>query len=138
MLLIQSVPIKVFTPLEANEQILDIGPISAASIAGSLKMATTAVFNGLAGVTEIKGLHGNADPFAHGTKTILEALVGEEAGVKARPKTIIAGAETVAYVESRPEIRDRLDFLSTGGGASFELLAGNSLPGVEALMDKKA
>jgi phosphoglycerate kinase len=120
----------------AHEKILDIGPISAASIAGSLKMSASAIFSGVAGVTEIKGLHGAADPFAHGTETILEALVGEHAGTNAKPMAIVAGADTVAYVESQPDIRDRLSFLSTGGGASLELLAGNSLPGIDSLINK--
>ncbi len=121
----------------AHEQILDIGPITAASIAGSLKMAGMVLFNGTAGVVGVEGLHGASAPFAHGTEIILEALVGEEAGVKAKPETVIVGAETVAYVESLPDICDRLDFLTTGGGASFELLMGHTMPGIESLQSKE-
>jgi len=54
--------------------ILDIGPMSAASIAGSLKMAKTAIWNGMAGVTEVKGINGAHDPFVHGTQVIADAL----------------------------------------------------------------
>lgn len=129
-------PASGYYTVQNNERILDIGPVSAASIAGSLKMSRTVVFNGPAGMTEIGGLHGAADPFAHGTAAILEVLIGEQAGLLAKPSSVIAGADTVAYVEARPEIRDRLDFLSTGGGASLELLAGKSLPGVDSLMVK--
>jgi phosphoglycerate kinase len=121
----------------AHEQILDIGPISVASIAGSLKMAATVLFNGVAGMVEVEGLHGAAPPFAHGTEIILEALVGEEAGIKAKPNAIIVGADTVAYVESLPDICDRLNFLTTGGGASFELLAGHIMPGIDSLQSKE-
>jgi 3-phosphoglycerate kinase len=121
----------------AHEQILDIGPISAASIAGSLKMAQMVLFNGVAGMVEVEGLHGASSPFAHGTEIILEALVGEEAGTKARPNSVIVGAETVAYVESLPDICDRLNFLTTGGGASFELLAGHTMPGIDSLQPKE-
>jgi 3-phosphoglycerate kinase len=119
-----------------HEKILDIGPVSAASIAGSLKMSASAIFAGVAGVTEVKGLHGATDPFAHGTETIIEALIGEHAGAHAKPLAIVAGADTVAYVESQPNIRERLGFLSTGGGASLELLAGNPLPGIDSLINK--
>lgn len=119
-----------------NEQILDIGPISAAHITGALQVASSAIITGVAGMVEVKGFHGSADPFAHGTETILEALIGEWAGLKAKPQTIIAGANTVEFVESLPHIRDRLDFLTTGGGASLELVLGHKLPGVESLLDK--
>lgn len=122
----------------ANEQILDIGPISAAYIAGALQVAGSAIINGLAGMVEIKGFHGSADPFAHGTEAILETLVGKWANMPAKKQTIIAGAETVAYVENQPHIRDRLSFFTTGGGASLELILGHKLPGVEALQDKES
>ena len=121
----------------AHEKILDIGPVSAASIAGSLKMANSVIFNGLAGKAEIEGLHEASAPFAHGTEKIIEVLIGEQAFIKSKPETIIVGADTVEYIESRPEIRDRLDFLTTGGGASLELICKNSLPGIDSLLDKE-
>jgi phosphoglycerate kinase len=120
----------------ADEWILDIGPISAASITGATKLASTVVWNGTAGVTETKGLNGAADPYAHGTKLIVESLVGEHAGDKNKPFTVVGGGDTVGFVESVPGLRDRLDHVSTGGGASLELMAGKKLPGVEALLDK--
>lgn len=122
--------------VQPDEWILDIGPITAGSIAGALKLAHTAVWNGTAGVTETKGLHGAADPYAHGTKIIAEALVGEQAGEKNKPFTVVGGGDTVGFVESVAGLRERLDHVSTGGGASLELMAGKKLPGVEALLDK--
>lgn len=122
--------------VQPDEWILDIGPITAASIAGALKLAKTAIWNGTAGVTETKGLAGAADPYAHGTKTIAEALVGERAGDKNKPFTVVGGGDTVGFVESVSGLRERLNHVSTGGGASLELMAGKKLPGVEALLDK--
>ena len=122
--------------VEPDEWILDIGPITAGSIAGALKLAHTAVWNGTGGVTETIGLNGAADPYAHGTKIIAEALVGEHAGEKNKPFTVVGGGDTVGFVESVAGLRERLDHVSTGGGASLELMAGKKLPGVEALLDK--
>lgn len=122
--------------VQPNELILDIGPISAAIIAGALKLAKTAVWNGTAGVTETTGLAGAAKPFSHGTNTIADALVGEHAGDKNKPFSVVGGGDTVGYVESVPTLRERLNHVSTGGGASLELMAGKKLPGVEALLDK--
>ena len=122
--------------VEPDEWILDIGPITAGSIAGALKLARTAVWNGTGGVTETIGLNGAADPYAHGTKIIAEALVGEHAGEKNKPFTVVGGGDTVGFVESVAGLRERLDHVSTGGGASLELMAGKKLPGVEALLDK--
>lgn len=129
-------PNKEAYTIAPDEWILDIGPITASSIAGALKLAHTAVWNGTAGVTETKGLHGAADPYAHGTKLIAESLVGERAGEKDRPFTVVGGGDTVGFVESVSGLRERLDHVSTGGGASLELMAGKKLPGVEALLDK--
>lgn len=122
--------------VQPDEWILDIGPISAATIAGALKLAKTAVWNGTAGVTEVKGLAGAAHPFTHGTSMVAEALVGEHAGDQNKPFSVVGGGDTVGYVESAPGLRERLNHVSTGGGASLELMAGKKLPGVEALLDK--
>jgi len=131
-------PIAEAYTIESDEWILDVGPITAGSIAGALKLAHTAVWNGTAGVTETKGLNGAADPYAHGTKTIAEALVGEHAGEKNKPFTVVGGGDTVGFVESVDGLRERLGHVSTGGGASLELMAGKKLPGVEALLNKDA
>lgn len=121
-----------------DEMILDIGPFTASFIAGATKLAKTAVWNGTCGVAEVKGLAGAADPFAHGTRIVVEGLVGENPGSSDHPFTIVGGGDTVAYVESIDGLRDRFGHVSTGGGASLELMAGKSLPGVVALEDRES
>jgi phosphoglycerate kinase len=115
-----------------KEKILDIGPFSAAFIAGGVQLAATVVWNGTMGVTETPGLRGPIGPTAHGTQTVIEALLGE---LGHKPFTVVGGGDTVGYVEER-NLTDHFDHVSTGGGASLELMAGHKLPGVEALLDK--
>ncbi len=116
----------------AHEMILDIGPFSGAFIGGGAQLAQTVVWNGSMGVTETKGLQGPIGPFAHGTDLIVEALLGSYGH---KPISIIGGGDTVSYIESR-KLTNEFTHVSTGGGASLELMAGRKLPGVEALMDK--
>ena len=84
------------------------------------------------GVTETAGLQGPIGPFAHGTELIIEAILGQFGN---RPFSLVGGGDTVGYVEQR-KLVDAFNHVSTGGGASLELMAGLKLPGVEALMDK--
>lgn len=116
-----------------HELILDIGPFTGAFIAGSMQLAETVVWNGSMGVTETKGLQGPVGPFAHGTDLVMEAMLGQFGH---RPFSVVGGGDTVGYIEQRGLI-DAFDHVSTGGGASLELMAGRKLPGVEALMDKE-
>jgi phosphoglycerate kinase len=115
-----------------HEKILDIGPFSASFIAGGVQMVKTVVWNGTMGVTETPGLQGPIGPFAHGTQTVIEALLGD---FGPKPFTVVGGGDTVGYLESR-ELVDSFGHVSTGGGASLELMAGRKLPGVEALNGK--
>jgi 3-phosphoglycerate kinase len=119
----------------AEELILDIGPSSAAQIAGAVKMANTVIWNGTCGVTETKGLAGAHDPFAHGTHTIMAAMIGPSNQHANKPFTLVGGGDTVSYVEQQ-KMTDDFSHVSTGGGASLELISGHKLPGVEALLDK--
>jgi 3-phosphoglycerate kinase len=128
-------PVKSAYTVAGDELILDIGPITASSIKGALSQSRTAIWNGTAGVTEVKGVNGAADPFSHGTRIITEGLVGTRAGEKSVPFTIVGGGDTVGYVESVSGLREQLGHVSTGGGASLELMAGYDLPGVSALID---
>lgn len=118
-----------------DEAIMDIGPASAGLIAGALKMASTVFWNGTCGITETKGLAGAHDPFAHGTRTITEAMIGLSNRHAGRPFTLVGGGDTVSYVEQQGLIDD-FSHVSTGGGASLELISGHKLPGIEALLDK--
>lgn len=121
-----------------NEYILDIGPISSSFISGAIKLSSTVIWNGTAGVTEVKGWHGAADPFSHGTKHIASAMTPGQSGYKNVPFVIVGGGDTVGFVESVDGLREKLGFVSTGGGASLDLMAGKKLPGVEALLDSKS
>ena len=116
-----------------DELILDIGPFSGAFIAGAMQLSGTVVWNGAMGVTETPSLQGPVGPFAHGTELIVEAMLGEFGN---RPFTVLGGGDTVGYVEDR-KLTDSFNHVSTGGGASMELMSGKSLPGVEALRDKE-
>lgn len=118
--------------VEAHERILDIGPFSGSFIAGGVQLANTVVWNGTMGVTETAGLQGPIGPYAHGTELIIEALLGEFGH---KPFTVVGGGDTVGYVEDRKLVK-AFGHVSTGGGASLELMGGRKLPGVEALMDK--
>ncbi len=101
---------------------LDIGPETTALYAELLSDAKTVVWNGPMGVFEI-------DAFAGGTLGVAEAV----ADVKGT--TIIGGGDSVAAVR-KAGVADRITHISTGGGASLEFLAGQKLPGVEALPDR--
>lgn len=118
-----------------EEIILDIGPVSSATIAGAVKLSNTVIWNGTGGVTETKGIAGAQDPFAHATHTIMEAMIGSSNKHKNKPFSLVGGGDTVSYVEQQGLTED-FSHVSTGGGASLELIAGHKLPGVEALLDK--
>lgn len=118
--------------IAADEMILDIGPFSASFIAGALQLAGTVVWNGALGVTETAGLQGPVGPFAHGTELLTEAMTGQFGN---RPFSLVGGGDTVGYIESRGML-EAFNHVSTGGGASLELMSGRKLPGVEALENK--
>jgi len=120
--------------LRDDEAIFDIGPMTAAMIAGAIKVTGTAIWNGAAGVTETEGLAGAQPPFEHGTKVIVDSLIGAHRQDKNKPKTVVGGGDTIGYVESKGLVED-FDHVSTGGGASLDLMAGKELPGVAVLQD---
>jgi 3-phosphoglycerate kinase len=115
-----------------DEKILDIGPFSGAFISGVMQLSETVVWNGTMGVTEVGSLQGPIGPFAHGTELIIDSLVGN---FGTKPFSLIGGGDTTAYIESR-KMNDMFNHVSTGGGASLELMSGNALPGIEVLWDK--
>ena len=100
---------------------LDIGPRSAAAYAKRIAAAGTVLWNGPMGAFELA-------PFAAGTRVVAEA-VAEAPGT-----TVIGGGDSVAALQQFG-LAEKVDWLSTGGGASLELLEGKKLPGVEALRD---
>ncbi len=116
-----------------DELILDVGPFSGAFIAGSMQLAGTVIWNGAMGVTETTGLQGPVGPFSHGTELIVESMLGQFGN---KPFTLLGGGDTVGYIQERGLINS-FNHVSTGGGASLELMSGKKLPGVEALRNKE-
>jgi phosphoglycerate kinase len=105
---------------------LDIGPKSSATFEKVILSAKTIVWNGPPGVFEF-------DKFADGTKAMLDAVV---AATKQGAMSIVGGGDT-ATVAKKFGAEDKISHISTGGGASLELLEGKELPGVVALSDKQ-
>lgn len=115
-----------------DESILDVGPFSGAFIAGGMQLAKTVIWNGAMGVTEVDSINGPIGPFAHGTELIVDAILGEFGH---KPFSVVGGGDTVGYIEER-QMTNLFNHVSTGGGASLELMSGRKLPGVEALINK--
>lgn len=127
-------PPRSASKIKANELIFDIGPFSGAYISGGMQLASTVIWNGTMGVTEVSALGGLGPigPFSHGTELIVEAMLGQFGH---RPFSIVGGGDTVSYVEGRG-LTESFNHVSTGGGACLELMSGKKLPGIEALKNK--
>jgi phosphoglycerate kinase len=107
----------------AGWRILDIGPKTLDAFRAALQGAALIVWNGPMGVFEFPA-------FAAGTRAVAQMLADSDA------TTIIGGGESVAAVE-QAGLADKMTHISTGGGASLEMLEGKVLPGVAALQDKQ-
>ena len=101
---------------------LDIGPVTARAFAAEVKRARIVLWNGPMGVFEMK-------PFAEGTLAVARALA------ECDGTTVVGGGDSVAAI-NQMGLADRIDHVSTGGGASLEFLAGDPLPGVACLEEK--
>jgi phosphoglycerate kinase len=108
--------------IRQNEIGMDIGVQTINEFKKILMNANTIIWNGPLGVFEI-------DKFSIGTKKICEVIA------KTRSKSVIAGGDTVAAI-IKFRYKDEVSYISTGGGASLELLKGNELPGIASIQDK--
>ncbi len=103
----------------SDDMIFDIGAKSANELAEIIKNAGTVVWNGPVGVFEF-------DQFGEGTKTIASAIANTKAF------TLAGGGDTIAAIQ-KYGIEDKVDYISTAGGAFLEFLEGKKLPAVEIL-----
>ncbi len=109
-------------PVPDGWRILDIGPQTVVSYGKVIKTAGTIVWNGPMGVFEFPR-------FAQGTFSVAQAVADSDA------VSIIGGGDSVAAIQQSGLV-DKITHISTGGGASLEMLEGIDLPGVAALQDK--
>lgn len=105
-----------------NQMILDVGAQTVAMYADMLRTAATVVWNGPVGAFE-------TEPFGEGTQSLARHLAEGKAFV------VVGGGDSVAAVE-KYGLADKMGYISTGGGASLELLEGKILPSVAALADR--
>ena len=109
--------------IEPNQMGMDIGPMTIEKFKGALKGAHTVFWNGPVGVFEFP-------KFANGTMSLAKAISELPDCV-----TVIGGGDSVAAV-NQSGVASKISHISTGGGASMELVEGKVLPGVAALLDK--
>ncbi len=107
--------------IPADQAIFDIGPITADRFANYIARAATVFWNGPMGVFE-------RPAFAAGTEAVARAVASAQA------TTVVGGGDSIAVIE-RLGLADQIDHVSTGGGASLELLEGRDLPGVAVLLE---
>jgi phosphoglycerate kinase len=103
-------------------QAVDVGHATVSLFEDEIISAKTILWNGPVGIFEIPA-------FAEGTIAIAEALARSQA------TTIIGGGDSVTAVK-QAGLADKMTFISTGGGASLELIEGKELPGIAALSDR--
>ncbi|MEJ2044149.1 MAG: phosphoglycerate kinase [Reinekea sp.] len=116
--------VKPVDQVQDNEEIMDLGPETAAIFAKVIKNAKTILWNGPAGVFEF-------DNFDKGTRAIAEAIADSDAF------SVLGGGDCIAAVQ-KFDMEDRFSYISTGGGAFLEFVEGKKLPAVAILEERAA
>lgn len=109
-----------FDDIEKNELILDVGPITLKEYCPIIRAAEMVFWAGPLGYYE-------DEKFAQGTKDLADCITGSKA------YSVIGGGDTVTALENFGKIK-KINFVSTGGGATLEFLAGKEMPGLEPLL----
>lgn len=115
--------LKSANDIKDDEQVLDIGDVTAERLAEILKNAKTILWNGPVGVFEFPN-------FRKGTEIIANAIADSEAF------SIAGGGDTLAAIDLF-DIADKISYISTGGGAFLEFVEGKKLPAV-AMLEERA
>jgi phosphoglycerate kinase len=107
-----------------EDAIVDIGPKTAALFAGQIKKAKTIVWSGPLGLIDVK-------PYNKGSLAVAKAIAKNSEAL-----SVAGGGETVMFLK-KIRLDKKFTFISTGGGAMLDFLAGKKLPGIEALKAAK-
>jgi phosphoglycerate kinase len=116
--------VRLVSQVDDNEKIFDIGPDTIKALVGHIKKAKTILWNGPVGAFEI-------EDFSHGTQAIAKAIAESKAF------KVAGGGDTLAAIE-KYQISDKIDYISTGGGAFLTVLEGKPLPVITALEERMA
>lgn len=111
--------IRLVSQVDDNEKILDIGPDTVKTLVAIIKKAKTILWNGPVGAFEV-------EQFSHGTEAIAHAIA------ESKGYSVAGGGDTLAAIE-KYHIADKIDYISTGGGAFLSFLEGKKLPAIVAL-----
>lgn len=116
--------VKAVGEVEADEMIVDVGPATSAMFADEVDAANTIIWNGPLGVFE-------QDQFGSGTRALAEAIADSSA------YSLVGGGDTLAAID-RYGVKEKISYISTGGGAFLEFVEGKVLPAVEILQQRYA
>lgn len=114
--------VRLISQVDDNEKIYDIGPDTTKQLIGIIKKAKTILWNGPVGAFEI-------EQYSEGTRAIASAIA-ESSGF-----SVAGGGDTLAAIEAYG-VADKIDYISTGGGAFLSFLEGKKLPAIEALEER--
>ena len=114
--------VKAVEDIAENDMILDIGPKTAQQFSDMLKAAKTILWNGPVGVFEV-------DAYGEGTRILSNAIADSDAF------SIAGGGDTLAAID-KYGIKEKISYISTGGGAFLEFVEGKELPAVSILRER--